>query len=94
MAFLERRSAKGSRSSGDLSQGGAQRVQAWAPSLQIKVTSSPRRIDQWSRNKHSRPEERPNTNANGQESDNRHQDEHDQDSAVHQMVIPLGLAIS
>jgi hypothetical protein len=38
-------------------------------------------------------EERQNTNSNSQESDNRHQDKHDEDSAVHQMVVPLGLAI-
>ena len=43
--------------------------------------------------KHSCAQERPNTDSDGQEGNNRHQDEHDQDSAVHQMVVPLGLAV-
>ena len=38
-------------------------------------------------------EERPNSNAESQQSDNCHQGEHDQDSAVHQMVVPLRLAV-
>ena len=38
-------------------------------------------------------EECPNTNSDSQQSNNRHQGEHDQDPAVHQMVVPLRLAV-
>ena len=38
-------------------------------------------------------EERPNSNSESQQSDNCHQGEHDQDPAVHQMVVPLRLAV-
>jgi hypothetical protein len=43
--------------------------------------------------KHSCAQDRPNTNSDGQEGHNRHQDEHDQDSTMHEMVVPLGFAV-
>jgi hypothetical protein len=38
-------------------------------------------------------EERPNSNSESQQRNDRHQGEHDQDPAVHQMVVPLRLAV-
>jgi hypothetical protein len=33
------------------------------------------------------------TDSNGDEVDDRHQDKHDEDSPVHQMMVPFGLAV-
>jgi hypothetical protein len=38
-------------------------------------------------------EKRKNTNSDGQEANNRNQNDHDQDSAVHEMMVPLGFTV-
>jgi hypothetical protein len=58
----------------------------WTRSLEFRSSLRPQ-------TKHSCAQDRPDTNSDGQEGNNRHQDEHDQDSAVHEMVVPLGFAV-
>jgi hypothetical protein len=45
------------------------------------------------RQPYSFPKEGINTDSQGKETNNCHQDKHNQDSAVHEMVIPLGFAV-